>query len=131
MIPITKPTLSPYGKYASRFKEIIDSGLLTNGKYTEELEAKVCKYLNVKYCVAVSSCTSGLMLALKSLGVRGEVILPSFTFSASGHAALWNNLIPKFADIIIDKRKLLVFYFYFRTGVWREKERPYLAINLR
>ena len=99
MIPITKPTLSPYAKYAPRFKEIIDSGLLTNGKYTEELEAKVCKYLDVKYCIAVSSCTSGLMLALKGLGVRGEVILPSFTFSASGHAALWNNLIPKFADI--------------------------------
>jgi len=99
MIPITKPTLSPYNRYASRFKEIIESGILTNGKYIDEFEKKVREYLNIKYCVGVSSCTSGLMLALKGLGVKGEVILPSFTFSASGHAVLWNGLIPVFADI--------------------------------
>jgi dTDP-4-amino-4,6-dideoxygalactose transaminase len=39
------------------------------------------------------------MLALKGLGLRGEVIIPSFTFSASGHALIWNGLTPVFADI--------------------------------
>ena len=99
MIPITKPTLSKYKKYAPRFKEVIESGVITNGKYVKLFEDKVSKYLGVKHCVAVSSCTSGLMLVLKGLAVRGEVILPSFTFSASGHAVLWNNLKPVFADI--------------------------------
>lgn len=106
MIPITKPTLKPYNKYAPRFKEVIESGIITNGKYVKLLEDKVCKYLNVKYCVAVSSCTSGLILVLKGLGLKGEVIMPSFTFSASGHAVLWNNLRPVFADIKKDTYEL-------------------------
>jgi dTDP-4-amino-4,6-dideoxygalactose transaminase len=38
------------------------------------------------------------MLVMKALGLRGEVILPSFTFFATGHAALWNGLTPVFAD---------------------------------
>lgn len=99
MIPITKPTLSAFKNYQKQFKEIIESGQLTNSVKVRKLEEAVCRYLNCKYCVAVSSCTSGLMLVLKSLNLTGEVILPSFTFSASGHVVLWNNLIPVFADI--------------------------------
>jgi len=38
------------------------------------------------------------MLVLKALGVKGEVILPSFTFFATGHAVLWNGLEPVFGD---------------------------------
>lgn len=99
MIPITKPTLSAFKKYAPKFRGIIEGGILTNGSNVKKLEEEVCKYVGCKYCVAVSSCTSGLMLVLKGLGLKGEVILPSFTFSASGHVVLWNNLIPVFADI--------------------------------
>lgn len=99
MIPITKPTLASYKKYSAKFEKIIKNGQLTNGRYVAMLEEAVRYYLGVKYCVAVSSCTSGLMLVLKALNLRGEVILPSFTFSASGHVLLWNNLKPVFADI--------------------------------
>src|SRR3989344_4470226 len=102
VIPITKPTLSKYSKYAPKFREIVESGNITNGKYVKLFEDMASKYLGVKYCIAVSSCTSGLMLVLKGLGIKGEVILPSFTFSASGHAVLWNNLRPVFADIRSD-----------------------------
>jgi dTDP-4-amino-4,6-dideoxygalactose transaminase len=72
--------------------------MLTNGKAVARLEAAVSEGLGVSHCVAVSSCTSGLILVLKALGVRGEVILPSFTFFATGHAVLWNGLEPVFAD---------------------------------
>lgn len=99
MIPITKPTLSKFKKYAPKFKGIIESGIITNGPNVKKLEEEVAKYVGCKYCIAVSSCTSGLILVLKGLGLKGEVILPSFTFSASGHVVLWNNLIPVFADI--------------------------------
>ncbi len=102
IIPITKPTLSPYKTYEKRFQKIVESGILTNGRHVRELEKAICDYTNTKYCIAVSSCTAGLMLVIKGLGLRGEVILPSFTFSASGHAVLWNNLKPVFADIKLD-----------------------------
>jgi dTDP-4-amino-4,6-dideoxygalactose transaminase len=49
--------------------------------------------------VAVSSCTAGLMLVLRASGLSGDVVLPSFTFSASAHAVVWNGLRPAFADI--------------------------------
>ncbi|MCZ7582546.1 MAG: DegT/DnrJ/EryC1/StrS family aminotransferase [Deltaproteobacteria bacterium] len=74
------------------------SGLLTLGRYTEELEARAAAILGVRHAVAVSSCTSGLILLLRALDLRGEVILPSFTWASTGHAALWNNLRPVFAD---------------------------------
>jgi dTDP-4-amino-4,6-dideoxygalactose transaminase len=73
-------------------------GTITNASAVEHLEAAVAERLQVKHCVAVSSCTSGLMLVLRALGVTGEVIVPSFTFFATGHAVLWNGLRPVFAD---------------------------------
>jgi len=99
MIPITKPTLSAFKEYTSKFRRIIESGILTNGPNVKNLEEEIRKYVGSKYCIAVSSCTSGLMLVLKGLNLKGEIILPSFTFSASGHVVLWNNLTPVFADI--------------------------------
>lgn len=99
IIPITRPTLEPFGAYAPLFKKIIESGMLTTSINVREFEKRVAEYLGVKYCVATSSCTAGLMLVCKGLGLTSEVIVPSFTFSASGLPLLWNNLTPVFADI--------------------------------
>jgi dTDP-4-amino-4,6-dideoxygalactose transaminase len=52
----------------------------------------------VKHAVAVANCTSGLMLCMKALGMAGEVILPSYTFTATAHAAVWAGLEPVFVD---------------------------------
>jgi dTDP-4-amino-4,6-dideoxygalactose transaminase len=75
-----------------------ENGLITNADIVGRFEAAVAERLQVKHCVAVSSCTSGLMMTLRALGVTGEVIIPSFTFFATGHAARWNGLTPVFAD---------------------------------
>jgi len=98
-IRVTRPTLEPLVAYAPLFRESITSGVLTLGPHVREFEKRAARYLGIKHCVAVSSCTSGLMLVMKGLGLTGEVILPSFTFAASGHPLLWNNLTPVFADI--------------------------------
>lgn len=98
-IPVTRPTLEAFSAYVPLFRKTMTSGMLTTHVHVREFEKKTARYLGVKHCVAVSSCTSGLMLALKGLGLRGEVIIPSFTFSASGHALIWNGLTPVFADI--------------------------------
>jgi dTDP-4-amino-4,6-dideoxygalactose transaminase len=52
--------------------------------------------------IAVNSCTSGLMLALRALEVGGEVLLPSFTFTATAHAVSWNGCKPVFVDCDAD-----------------------------
>jgi len=98
-LPITRPTLEPFAAYAPLFKKTIASGMLTTAGHVREFERRTAKYLGVKYCVATSSCTAGLMLVCKGLGLKGEVIVPSFTFSASALPLLWNSLTPVFADI--------------------------------
>ena len=78
---------------------IIRSGVLTNGPTVRRLEDTAASYLGVRHVVAVSSCTSGLMLVLRCAELTGDVVLPSFTFAATAHAVSWNGLRPVFADV--------------------------------
>jgi dTDP-4-amino-4,6-dideoxygalactose transaminase len=84
---------------AREVRSILESGVLTNGPYVAEFERRAADYLKVRHCVAVSSCTSGLMLVLRAAGLSGDVLLPSFTFAATAHAVAWNGLRPAFVDI--------------------------------
>jgi dTDP-4-amino-4,6-dideoxygalactose transaminase len=98
-LPLARPTIANPESVASATAAILASGVLTNGPFVRELEARAADYLGVRHCVAVASCTAGLMLALRASGLSGDVVLPSFTFSASAHAIAWNGLRPVFADI--------------------------------
>ncbi|MDI6704131.1 MAG: DegT/DnrJ/EryC1/StrS family aminotransferase [bacterium] len=105
-VQFMKPTLP---EIDSLFNELTDSfktGMLTKGQYLERFEKKVSEYLGVRYAVGVSSCTSGLMLTCQALGLKGEVIVPSFTFMATIHSLIWNNLTPVFVDIEPDSFNL-------------------------
>jgi len=93
-----KPTLPDFQAAVCAYQGFYASGLITNGALVQRFECAAAERLGVRHCVAVSSCTSGLMLLLRALGVTGEVILPSFTFFATGHAVIWNGLTPVFAD---------------------------------
>ena len=84
---------------AARITEILDSGMLTNGKTVAELEERAADLLDVPHVVAVSSCTAGLMLVLQAAGARGPVVMPSFTFAASAHAVVWAGGTPVWAEI--------------------------------
>jgi dTDP-4-amino-4,6-dideoxygalactose transaminase len=77
----------------------VRSGVLTNGPYVRVFERRSAEYLGVRHCVAVSSCTAGLMLVLRAADLSGDVVVPSFTFAATAHAVAWNGLRPIFADI--------------------------------
>jgi len=93
-----RPTLPPLDQVMPLYEKSYARGLITNGSLVARLENEVAERLGVRHCVAVSSCTSGLALVLRALDLSGEVILPSFTFFATGHAVLWNGLKPVFAD---------------------------------
>jgi len=93
-----QPTIPELSEISSELKEIFSTKNITNGKYVHEFEKGIAEYLGVKHAVAVSCCTSGLILTCKSLELTGEVIVPSFTFSATVQALVWNNLKPVFVD---------------------------------
>ncbi len=98
-IPIMRPTLPAYDELESDLRTVLSSGMLSNvNRYVAQFEREAEAYLGVKHAIAVSSCTSGLILAMKAMGLTGGVVLPSFTFSATGHALVWNGLEPVFAD---------------------------------
>ena len=80
--------------------------MLTNGPLVEELEARMAERLGVAHVVALSSCTSGLMLVVQALtdGRPGPVVLPSFTFSASAHAVMWNGRTPALRRVLAATR---------------------------
>src|SRR5690348_7092706 len=100
--PFMRPTLPDLSEVIREYQSTYERGLLTNAGLVGRLEAAVAERLGVKHCVAVSSCTSGLMMVMRALGLSGEVIVPSFTFFATGHAILWNGLTPVFANSQLD-----------------------------
>ncbi|MFC1630186.1 DegT/DnrJ/EryC1/StrS family aminotransferase [Patescibacteria group bacterium] len=99
MIPLIRPTLPKLRSIQKKLRAAFKSGMITNSRYVGEFEQRCAKFLGVKNAVAVSSGTSALILSLKCLGVKNEVIIPSFTFSSSGHSLLWLGLTPVFAEV--------------------------------
>jgi dTDP-4-amino-4,6-dideoxygalactose transaminase len=93
-----QPLLPPLPAVMQNYLAAYMNGLITNAAVVERLEDAAADLLQVNHCIAVSSCTSGLTMVVRALGLTGEVIIPSFTFFATGHAVLWNGLRPVFAD---------------------------------
>jgi FlaA1/EpsC-like NDP-sugar epimerase/dTDP-4-amino-4,6-dideoxygalactose transaminase len=99
-LPFARPARPPLDRVVHRVARSYESGQLTNGALVRELEERMADRLRVDHVVAVSSCTSGLMLVVQALveGRPGPVVLPSFTFSASAHAVAWNGRTPRFVE---------------------------------
>jgi dTDP-4-amino-4,6-dideoxygalactose transaminase len=93
-----RPLTPPLDDIVERLRPSYEAGVLTNGPLLRELEERLADRLGVAHVIGVASCTTGLMLTLQATGVRGRVVLPSFTFSATAHAAAWNGLTPVFAE---------------------------------
>ena len=84
----------------ARIGEVLDRRFVTNnGPLVQELEARVAELLRVKHCVSVVNGTIGLELLARALELRGEVIVPGFTFIATAHAFHWLGLRPVFCDV--------------------------------
>jgi dTDP-4-amino-4,6-dideoxygalactose transaminase len=98
-VPIANPVLPSSAELREGLDQILESGIVTNGPFTRAFEQAVAEQLNVKHAVAVSSATSGLMIAYRCLGLRGEVVVPSFTFMATVSALIWAGVTPVFADV--------------------------------
>ncbi|MDT4966444.1 MAG: hypothetical protein QOJ64_1181 [Acidobacteriota bacterium] len=98
-INFNKPVVPRYEDLAEHLRDIIDSRILTKGHRLRTFEELVAEYLGVRNAVAVSSCTTGLMLTYQALGIKGDVVVPSFTFMATVSAMVWAGVRPIFADI--------------------------------
>src|SRR5579872_5991484 len=97
---VGRPNIGNRERLMERINELLDRRWLTNnGPFVQELERRIADYLGVRHCIAICNGTIALELAIRALHMRGEVIVPSFTFVATAHALQWQEITPVFCDI--------------------------------
>lgn len=97
---VGRPNIGDRGRLLTRMNELLDRRWLTNnGPFVQEFEQRIAELSGVKHCVATCNATAALEVAVRALDLRGEVIVPAFTFIATAHALRWQGLTPVFCDI--------------------------------
>ena len=97
---VTQPYLPPVEEFIPYLREIWDRKVLTNGgPFHAQLEQALCEYLGVEHIALFTNATIGLVTALQALRVVGEVITTPYSFVATAHSLLWNNIKPVFVDV--------------------------------
>ena len=97
---VGRPNIGDHKRFLQRAGDILDRGWLSNnGPVAQEFEQRIAKFLDVKHCVAMCNGTIALEIATRALDLKGEVIVPSYTFIATAHALQWQEITPIFADI--------------------------------
>lgn len=100
MIPVTKTFLPPQEEYQAILARAWDSGWITNrGELVKELEDKLKSYLKVSNIIATTNGTLPLQIAIKALGLTGEIITTPFSYVATTSTIVWENCKPVFVDI--------------------------------
>lgn len=97
---VGRPNIGNREAFLARVGQVLDSHWLTNnGPMVQEFEQRIAAFLGVKHCVSMCNGTIALEIAIRALGLTGEVIVPSWTFVATAHALYWQGITPVFADI--------------------------------
>lgn len=100
MIPVTKPFLPPQDEYKSYVEGIWKRQWLTNmGPLASDLEMKLKAHLRVNHLLFVTNGTVALQMAIKALGITGEIITTPFSFVATTSSIVWEGCKPVFVDI--------------------------------
>lgn len=104
---VGRPNIGDRADFLGRVEALLDRRWLTNnGPLVQELERRIADYLGVRHVIAMCNGTIALEIAIRALGLKGEVILPSYTFVATAQALLWQEITPVFADIDPDTHNL-------------------------
>jgi len=97
---VGRPNIGNRDRLLERINDILDRRWLTNfGAYVQEFEQRVAEIVGVRHCIATCNGAVALEIAIRALDLRGEVIVPAFTFVATAHALQWQQITPVFADI--------------------------------
>lgn len=86
-------------------KQVLNSGRLTYGNKTRELERRFADIHGANHALFTSSGTSALKIALHALKDKyswqdgDEVLIPAVTFVATMNVVIMNNLVPVLVDV--------------------------------
>jgi dTDP-4-amino-4,6-dideoxygalactose transaminase len=103
-LPFARPSITEREKRA--VLDVLESGWLTTGAQTKLFEQRFAERVGVKHAIALNSATAALHLALEALGVGpgDEVIVPTWTFTASAEVVVYLGARPVLVDV--DRRTL-------------------------
>lgn len=97
---VGRPNLGDRAQLFARMNEMLDRNWLSNnGPFVREFERRLCEVTGTRHCIPMANATIALEIAIRGLGLKGEVIVPSFTFVASAHALQWQEITPVFCDL--------------------------------
>ena len=100
LLHVGRPNIGNRERFLQRVNEILDRRWLSNnGPVVQEFEKRVAEILGVKHALAMCNATAAIEIACRALGLKGEVILPSYTFVATAHALQWQEITPVFCDM--------------------------------
>ena len=99
-VHVGRPNVGNREHLLNRINDMLDRNWFTNnGPYVQEFEKRIAEFTGVRHCIAMCNATIALEIAIRALGLSGEVVVPSFTFVATAHALQWQEVTPVFADI--------------------------------
>ena len=104
---VGRPNIGDRDTLMRRIGEMLDRRWLSNGgPLVLELEETMAAMHGVAGAVAVCNATLGLQLLARGLGLRGDILMPAFTFVATAHAIMWQGAQPEFVDIQLSDHNL-------------------------
>ncbi len=126
-IPLIKPYLPQEVK--DKVAEVLDSGYLTEGPITKQFEEAFRSYIGCSHAIAVTSCTTGLEMAMRVIGIGpgDEVIVPDYTYPATANVVA----IVGAKSIIVDvsKETMLIDYDAIEAAI-TEKTRAIIPVSI-
>jgi len=100
MINVTKTFFPPIEEYTDQLQRIWKNQWLTNrGELVQELEEKLKEHLGVNNLTLTTNGTLPIQIAIKALGLSGEIITTPFSYVATTSAIVWESCTPVFVDI--------------------------------
>ena len=100
-VPIIRISFSEEDKrfISEKISEVLDSGILTMGKYTREFEDLCCRFIGSRYAISTGNCTVAMEIIIRALGIEGRsIIVPTNTFMATAYAVMQSGNRVVFAD---------------------------------
>lgn len=97
---VGRPNIGNQERFLARVNDMLERRWVTNaGPFVKEFEQRIAEMVGVKHCIAMCNATVALEIAIRAAGLKGEVIVPAYTFIATAHALQWQGITPVFCDL--------------------------------
>jgi dTDP-4-amino-4,6-dideoxygalactose transaminase len=104
---VGRPNIGDRERLRERIEDILDRRWLTNfGPYEQLFGEALREITGTRHCVPIDNGTRALEILVRAMDLKGQVIVPAFTFVATAHVLTWLGLEPVFADVDPDTHNL-------------------------